>query len=343
MLKLEIGWTKPDGPQHAAVLCSRARLARNLNGRPFPAHLSAKGLKSVLDEVFAAAGVLSGSAMLRLTDLDATDRRFLVERHLISPDLEEHPVSRGAVIGSGETLSLMVNEEDHLRLSALAPGLSLQDAYATADGAESALARRLPFAFRDDFGYLTACPTNLGTGLRASCLLHLPALSHAGSINAILSELPRLGLNVRGLYGEGTKIMGDLYQIANAGGFGRTEAEILAAVGEGARLIAEEEVKTRSSLLSGAETRRRAEDWIFRAAGVLTNARLVSFEEAGRCLSLLRMGLVSGLQGLPGSLAVVNALLVQTQPAHLKMMKNRELTAFERDELRASYIRENLK
>ena len=343
MQKLSIGWMRPEGPEHGAVLCSRARLARNIEDKPFPGRLSPKGLKSVLDETFMAADELKGAVKLPLSELDETDRRFLVERHLISPDLEAHPASRGVVIGTGETLSLMVNEEDHLRISALAPGLSLREAYGAAAAAAAVLSRRLRFAYREDFGYLTACPTNLGTGLRASCLLHLPALAHSGSINALLAQLPGLGLNARGLYGEGTKVMGDLYQVANAGGFGRTEEEIWTAVGEGARRIALAEKKTRNALLARPESRRRTEDSVFRAAGILTNARLVSFEEACRYLSLLRLGLVSELQGLPGSLAEVNALLVQTQPAHIEMRENRELSPAERDELRATYIREKLR
>ncbi len=342
MEKLSIGWTRPKGSEHGAVLCSRARLARNLEDKPFPGRLSPQDLKSVLDEAFAASDDLKGAAKLRLSDLDGTDRRFLVERHLISPDLEAHPAARGVVIGTGETLSLMVNEEDHLRISALAPGLSLHEAYGAAAAAATVLSRRLRFAYREDFGYLTACPTNLGTGLRASCLLHLPALTHSGSINALLARLPRLGLNARGLYGEGTKVMGDLYQIANAGGFGRTEGELLAAVSESARRIALAENKTRTDLLSRPESKRRTEDSVFRAAGILTNARLVSFEEACRHLSLLRLGLVSELPGLPGSLAEVNMLLVQTQPAHIEMRENRELSPAERDELRATRIRERL-
>ncbi len=344
MLGLPIGWAQPLGPHHGIVFASRARLARNLAGHHFPARASSEALDQVLGEVFrAASGVLNDAAFLKLSDLDAVDRRFLVERHLVSPDLAATPRSRGVAVAMRETLSLMVNEEDHLRLSALKPGLRLRESYQEADRVESALKNTLHFAFKEGLGFLTACPTNLGTGLRASVLMHLPALAASGRIAAVLENLPRLGLNARGLYGEGTKVMGDFYQIANAGAFGRSEEEIILGVEKAASDIAELETRARREILGVGPGRiSRIEDSIHRSAGILTNARLISFEEACAHLSFLRLGHADGFKDLPGNLGKTNELLISTQPAHLAMRARKDLNAEERDFLRARLLRESL-
>ncbi|MBI5631390.1 MAG: protein arginine kinase [Elusimicrobia bacterium] len=341
MLDLRIGWAQ-EGEESAIVLSSRVRLARNLDKTLFPSHAPETTLKETLEKIFAAArrAALERAAYLKLSDLDAVDLRFLVERHLISPNHAALPRQRGVVVGAGETVSLMVNEEDHIRLACLQPGLNLKEAFAQANALDDALSESLPFAFREDWGYLTACPTNLGTGLRASALVHLPGLGLSGQTNQLLENLSRAGLIARGLYGEGTQIMGDLFQIANATCLGRTEAEILAALDEAVSRLAEKEAEARQALSSG-NGRARLEDIVYRSLGILSQARLLSFEEACQHLSALRLGLGLGWK-LPAGITAVNELLILSQPAHLQMRADKELGPGERDFLRAALIRERL-
>lgn len=342
MLRCKTGWAQPEGPFHDVVLTSRVRLARNLDSAPFPGRAPAAALKNVRDQVFAAARqtYLKDAAYFRLEELDAVDLRFLAERHLISPALSGAPGLGGAVIDRRECLNLMINEEDHLRLAALAPGLDLRLAAREADGLDEDLARSLDFSFRPDWGYLTACPTNLGTGMRASCLVHLPGLGLAGVINRLLESFPRAGLIARGLHGEGTKVMGDFFQISNATGLGRTENELVAAVEKAVEELARREKEARQKLASGPG-RMRLEDAVFRAVGALTGARLISFEEACHHLSALRLGLSLGWE-VPGDFGLVNALLVLAQPAHLMMLAQKQLSPEDQAVLRAALLRQRL-
>lgn len=342
MLRFKTGWAEAEGPEHGVVLSTRVRLARNLRA-PFPAHAGAAALKRVLETCLAAArgAGLKDAAYFRLADLDETDRQFLVERHLVSPLLAERPASRGVVVGERETLVMMVNEEDHLRLAALLPGLRLREAHAAVDRLDDGLAGSLDFAFRDDLGYMTACPTNLGTAMRASCLVHLPALGMAGAVSKVLEALGRAGMTARGLYGEGTHVIGDFFQISNATGFGRTKAEILAALERALHSLVAKEKDARAALAGGAG-RLKLEDDIHRSIGALSSARLLSFEEAQHHLSRLRLGLDLGWR-LPADLAVVNDLALITQPAHLDLLAQKVLNPIDRDALRASLVRRRLK
>lgn len=342
MLRFRTGWAEPEGPEHAVVLSTRVRLARNLRA-PFPSHLGPAGLKRVLDAAFGAAKAagLKDAAYFKLADLDDTDRAFLVERHLISPGLAERPSARGVIVGERESLAAMVNEEDHLRLAALLPGLRLKEAHAAVDRLDDGLSAGLDFAFRDDLGYLTACPTNLGTGMRASCLVHLPALTLTGAAPRLIESLTRAGLVARGLYGEGTRVIGDFFQVSNATGFGRTEAEILAALERSVAAIVAREKEARAGLSAGA-AKVKLEDEVHRALGLLGAARLLPFEEAQQHLSRLRLGLALGWR-LPADLALVNELTLTTQPAHLDLLAQKVLSPLERDALRASLVQRRLK
>lgn len=342
MLRFKTGWAEAEGPEHGVVLSTRVRLARNLRV-PFPAHASGAALKRVLDACFSAARAagLKDAAYFKLADLDETDRQFLVERHLVSPLLAERPASRGVVVGERETLVMMVNEEDHLRLAALLPGLRLREAHAAVDRLDDGLSASLDFAFRDDLGYLTACPTNLGTAMRASCLVHLPALSMTGAVNKLLEGLGRSGLTARGLYGEGTHVIGDFFQISNSTGFGRTEAEILNALERSLHGVVTREKDARAALCASA-ARLKLEDDIHRSLALLSSARLLSFEESQHHLSRLRLGLDLGWR-LPADLATVNDLALTTQPSHLDLLAQKVLNAVDRDALRASLVRRRLK
>lgn len=342
MLRSTMGWTRPEGPYHEVVLASRVRLARNLSAAPFPGRAQPGALRKVRDQVFAAARrtCLKDAAYLQVDALDSVDRRLLAERHLISPALAQSRGPGGAVIDPRECLNLMINEEDHLRLAALAPGLDLRRAAREADALDDDLTRNLDFAFRPDWGYLTACPTNLGTGLRASALVHLPGLGLAGLINKLLENLPRAGLIARGLYGEGTKVMGDFFQISNATGLGRTDAELVAAVEKAVEELARREQDCRQKLAAG-DQRASLEDMVYRAAGCLTSARLLAFAEACHHLSALRMGLSLGWP-VPGDFGAINELMILAQPAHLAMRSGKAVTAYEQAILRAALVRERL-
>lgn len=342
MLRFRTGWAEAEGPEHEVVLSSRVRLARNLPS-PFPANASAAVLRRVLDGVFTAskAAGAKDAAYFKLADLDKTDLAFLVERHLASPVLAQHPAHRGVVVGEQESLVVMVNEEDHLRLAALLPGLRLRQAHAMVDRLDDGLSASLDFAFRDNLGYLTACPTNLGTGLRASCLVHLPALTMTGAVGKLVESLTRAGLIARGLYGEGTRVIGDFFQISNATGFGRTEAEILTALERSVAAIVAREKEARAALSTEA-ARTRLEDEIYRSLGLLSSARLLSFEEGQHHLSRLRLGLALGWR-IPADMSLINELTLTTQPAHLDLLAQKELSASDRDALRAGLLRRRLK
>ncbi len=342
MLRFKTGWAEAEGPDHQVVLSTRVRLARNLRA-PFPTHSGPAGLKRNLDACFAAAKCagLKNAAYFKLADLDETDRAFLVERHLASPLLIDHPNSRGVAVGENEALVVMVNEEDHLRLASLLPGQQLRAAHAAVDRLDDGLSAALDFAFRDDLGYLTACPTNLGTGLRASCLVHLPALTMTGAVGKIVEGLGRAGLIVRGVYGEGTRVIGDFFQLANATGFGRTEGEILAALEKSVGAVVARENEARVALSTGG-AKIRLEDEIHRAISLLNGARLLAFEECQQYLSRLRLGIALGWR-LGTDLAVINELTLSTQPAHLDLLAQKVLSPLDRDALRASLVRRRLK
>ena len=342
MLRFKTAWAEAIGPEHEVVLSTRARLARNLRG-PFPGHIGPHTLKKTLDHAFAAIKMasLKNAAYFKMSDLDETDRSFLVERHLASPLLAAHPAHRGIVVGDNETMVVMVNEEDHLRLACLLPGQQLRATHAAVDRLDDGLSAVLDFAFRDDLGYLTACPTNLGTGMRASCLVHLPGLTMTGAVGKLLESLGRSGLIARGLYGEGTRVIGDFFKLSNATGFGRTEGEILSALEKSVDAVVVREKEARAALSAGA-AKVRLEDEVHRSLALLGAARLLPFEECQQHLSRLRLGLALGWK-LSADLSIVNELTLSTQPAHLDLLAQKVLSVLERDALRASLVRRRLK
>ncbi len=344
MLNVKMAWARPTGADHEVVLSSRIRLARNLRGPRFPPRAEPSDLAAVLKEVFAAAAAsksLSKGARVRLDEVDAVDREFLVERRLASRLLAGAPASRGVIVRDQEVLSVMVNEEDHLRLQAVASGLCLAELLGQVSCADDELAERLDIAFHPEWGYETVCPTNVGTGMRASALVHLPGLALSGQVNAVLQRLGSAGLVVRGHYGEGTKVLGDFYQVANARSLGPSEERIAEGVSGAVARLVKAESKARDELSRGLG-KTRLEDLVHRSFGVLSNARLVSYEEAMQHLSALRFGLSLGWK-LPADLTTVNELTVLAQPAHLQMLAGKELDASDRDFLRGTLLRGKLK
>ncbi|MFH2201480.1 MAG: protein arginine kinase [Elusimicrobiota bacterium] len=344
MLQFKMSWARPTGPHNDVVLSSRIRLARNLEGRRFPPTADADSARAVLDSVFAAAAAhppLAKAARIELDTVEPIDRFFLVERHLISNRLASSPQRRGVVVGDQEILSIMVNEEDHMRLQGIDSGLCLPELHQTVDALDDDLSARLKIAYDKKWGYLTSCPTNAGTGLRASCLVHLPGLGMTGQINPLLASLKKIGITARGLYGEGTQVMGDFYQLSNNVTLGPSEKGIIGGITKMVKSLIRKETEARASLSSGGR-KLRLEDLVYRSLGILTQARSISFEETLRHLSFLRMGLSLGWK-MPADMRVVNELFVLVQPIHIQVLAGKALDPTDQDFLRATLLRRRIK
>jgi len=335
-------WLDGSGPRSDLVVSTRVRLARNLAGVPFSHRARDEQLVGVLGSVERAAKEspsFEGGGLLRMHELTPIERQFLVERHLVSHELSDGARPRGLYMGSTERLSVMVNEEDHVRLQALCSGFQLAEAWAAAEHADEELERSLDYAFSDELGYLTACPTNVGTGMRASVLIHLPALVLTKQIDKVLKSVMQVGLAVRGLYGEGSEVMGNLFQLSNQTTLGHSEQESVESLDRVTRQILDYEERARDVMLRDA--RVQIEDKIWRAYGSLRYGRSMSSQEVINLCSAVRLGVALGFAGLP-PLAVVNQLLVFTQPAHLQRGAGRALEAPERNVLRAEFVRAHL-
>jgi protein arginine kinase len=275
-----------------------------------------------------------------MDNLTALDKQILVERHLISREHAVKGAGSGLVLNRDETLCVMLNEEDHLRMQALRPGLQLRQAWTAIDRVDSELEKRLDYAFSAELGYLTACPTNIGTGIRVSAMLHLPGLVLAEQINPIIQSVNKLGLAVRGLYGEGTEALGNVFQVSNQMTLGETETAIVERLEKVLAQIIEHEENARGVLLE--KKAKMVYNHIGRAYGILANAHSISSKETMNLLSLMRLGVDLGL--FPGAdRSLVDELFILTQPAHLQKLHSEKLSAEERDLLRADMVRDRLK
>ncbi len=339
-------WMEGKGPYASIVISSRVRLARNLVDYPFP-HLQNKetGKKvaflvrdAVRDPQFRQK--VGGVDFVFLNELSPLDRMVLVEKHLISPQhaADEGP-ERGLALSDDEAVSIMVNEEDHLRIQVLHPALQLEEAWELASSVDDALESRLEYAFDERYGYLTCCPTNVGTGLRASVMVHLPAVAMTNQANRLFTALSKLGFVVRGLYGEGTEARGNLFQVSNQITLGPSEEEIIGNLASVCRQIIEQEEMAREKLRRDALT--QLEDMVFRSYGILSNAYIISSEEAMVHLSNVRLGLDMGLLRNV-NIRKLNELLVEIRPAFLQKLAGEEIDAFRRDFKRAEIIRNAL-
>ncbi|HHY45216.1 MAG TPA: protein arginine kinase [Firmicutes bacterium] len=338
-------WMDGSGTMSDVVISSRVRLARNLRDVEFPHRMDEKAAKAVFDKVKnAVLDVNARKAVPELTcidleDVSPLDRQVLVEKHLMSPQHAQPLPGRGLVTRPDERVSIMVNEEDHLRIQCLYSGLELDEAYITANGMDDLLDERLDFAYDDRTGFLTACPTNVGTGLRASVMVHLPALAIGDEVSRVLSAVNKMGLVVRGLYGEGTEGQGNVYQVSNQITLGQSEKEILENLSLIAKQVVAEEKRYRETLM---KNRRSAlEDRIFRAWGILTNARSMSSEEAVRLWSDVRLGVELGLIDGP-DVTHINEILVIAQPNFVMRSHGRTMSSEERDIARAELLRRHL-
>jgi protein arginine kinase len=335
-------WLKGEGPHADMVLSTRIRLARNLRDVPFTHRAQDEQLHGVLASVANAvqpSTSLAGGLLLKMQDCTPIERQVLVERHLVSHELGDGARPRGIYLAPDERVSIMINEEDHLRLQALTPGFQLAEAWSLADSADDDLDQSLDYAFSDEIGYLTACPTNAGTGLRASVLIHLPALVLLEEIQRVLKSIMQVGLNVRGLYGEHSEIMGNLFQISNQTTLGRSERDSIESLERVTRQIIETEERARERMVRDART--QLEDKVWRAYGTLRYCRSIQAKEVINLCSAVRLGVAMGLNGLC-PLRVVNELLVLTQPAHLQRQTGVEMAPSERNIHRAQVVRERL-
>ena len=331
------------GPHDRIVMSSRVRLARNLRGAVFPGWAKKPERVRVLDLIRPAIESLpemKDAFSESMDNLGALDKQVLVERHLISREHAAKSGGSGLVFSRDETFCVMINEEDHLRMQALRPGLQLRQVWSAIDQLDSELEKRLEYAFDNELGYLTACPTNLGTAIRVSAMLHLPGLVLAEQINPIIQSVNKLGLAVRGLYGEGTEALGNVFQVSNQMTLGESETAIVERLEKVLSQIIEHEENARLTLLE--KKPKMVYNHIGRAYGILANAHSISSKETMNLLSLMRLGV--DMELFPGTdRSLVDELFLTTQPAHLQRQISDKLSAEERDLIRADMLRDRLK
>lgn len=324
------------------VISTRIRLARNLKDYPFPCKLNSQGREKVIEKVRDAvkksnSPVASDFSFIRMSELSSSQSVSLVEKRLVSPEFISETDGRALLISKDECFSIMINEEDHIRLQVITKGLSLEQAYDTADKLDTLLDENLDFAFDEKLGYLTQCPTNLGTGMRASVMLHLPALEKSRAINRIAGNLSKLGLTIRGAHGEGTEPKGALYQLSNQVTLGISEKAAIENLKNITEQLIAQENQARERLCSSIDI----QDAISRSLGILRSALVISHDEALKLLSNVRLGIVSK-QITDVSTETIDRLMLAVEPATLTVTLNKNLSAHDRDIERAKLIRAEL-
>ena len=337
-------WYIDKGPDSDVVISSRVRLARNFEAYPFPSRSSVEQQRVIIDETIEAltdddAEFKEGFSYIDFKNLDETEKLVYIEKRLVSKELSECGHETGLMLSNDEQISIMINEEDHLRIQCLASGMQLEKVFEICNYIDNQLSRKINFAFNDVFGYLTSCPTNIGTAIRASLMLHLPALTMTGYIRSILESCGKLGLAVRGLYGENTEAHGNMYQLSNQITLGKNERDIVMSIKTINSQIIEQE-----RLLRGEILRRNGlqlEDKIMRSFGALKYARTLTSDEALQRLSDVRLGinaeLITDLDETD-----VNEMMLQIQPGNLRQYSGRQLKTDEIEIVRASYIRDHI-
>jgi protein arginine kinase len=336
-----VGWMKNQGPDNDIVLSTRVRLARNLKDAPFPQLASKERKESIINQVWGiiekdGPNLVDNFSLIRLNTMPPLDRKIMVEQHLISPNFIDNVDNGAVVINKEQTISIMVNEEDHLRIQAILPGLDLEKGWELCDRVDDMIEEKLDYAFDYDLGYLTSCPTNVGTGLRASVMLHLPALVMTGEINRVLQTVTQIGFAVRGLYGEGTDIIGNVFQLSNQVTLGHGERDIINNLKTIIRQILLKEKMVREQIQKSDNL--KLEDRVCRSYGILSNARIITSQEAMKLLSDVRLGVDLGIiEGV--NLNQITTLMVEMQPAGLQKTNENAENPEIRDALRAELIR----
>lgn len=335
-------WLKGGGPESGIVISSRIRLARNFAAYAFIRRSSENDRATIINDLrdrLNQLPLIAQSEFIDVATLNELDRQFLMERQLISRELSENEGPRGVLIDPREQFSIMINEEDHLRIQITQSGLDLRGAWQKIDQIDDAIESKFQYAFDSDLGYLTACPTNVGTGLRVSVMLHLPALVMTKQMDKVFRSFQRINVAVRGLFGEGSQFMGDFYQISNQVTLGRSESEATEQVRDIVPVLIDYERKAREFLMQNKKG--DVLDDVSRAMGILTTARKISSEETMYYLSKLRMGI--DMQLIEDvDLQTVNKLFIHTQPAHLQKLSGRFLSSNDRNVERADYLQRHL-
>lgn len=338
-------WYQKTGSQGDVVISTRIRFARNLNEFPFPCKLNSTKRAEVISLVKDSLKELNKNKKIKNLDLkfveleklSKAEKISLVERHLVSPEFIKKSSEKGLILSQDESVSIMINEEDHIRLQVIRDGLNFEESYLIANLIDDILDKKLSFAFDENLGYLTQCPTNLGTGMRASVMLHLPALRESGKMSKIASSISKLGLAIRGIYGEGTDPKADLYQLSNQVTLGLSEQASIKNLEDIAMQLIMQERTSRSEMIKHIEI----VDLIHRSYGVLANARLVSESEFMKLISNIRLGVSTGeLKDI--ALELIDSLIIDVQPAMLEVREKKGLSATQREVLRADLIRKVL-
>ncbi|WP_078543174.1 protein arginine kinase [Litchfieldia alkalitelluris] len=338
-------WMNQEGPEMDIVLSSRIRLARNMENSLFPALASNEESKEVIqlfltnfsNKKFPGIGELE---LLDMNELQPVEKRVLVEKHLISPHLAEDSPFGACLLSENEEISIMINEEDHIRIQCLYPGFQLEEALKTANELDDWIETSVDYAFDERRGYLTSCPTNVGTGLRASVMMHLPGLVLTQQMSRIIPAINQLGLVVRGTYGEGSEALGNIFQISNQITLGKTEEDIVGDLKSVVSQLISQERSARDALVKTSNI--QLEDRVYRSYGILANSRIIESKEAAKCLSDVRLGIDLGyIRDLSSN--ILNELMILTQPGFLQLYSGGALRPNERDIRRATLIRERLK
>lgn len=338
-------WMNEDGPDSDIVLSSRIRLARNVKEFNFPTLFSNEEAKQVIQMISARVGEgdwphIGKLELLTMNELPSLQKRVLVEKHLISPHLAEDSPFGACLLSESEEISIMINEEDHIRIQCLFPGQQLSEALARANVIDDWLEDKVTYAFDENCGYLTSCPTNIGTGLRASVMMHLPGLILTRQMNRIIPAINQLGLVVRGIYGEGSEALGNIFQISNQITLGKSEKDIVEDLKSVVGQLISQERAARDALVKTSNI--QLEDRVFRSLGILANCRIIETKEAASCLSDLRLGIDIGyIDNI--SKSILSELMILTQPGFLQQYAGGSLRPDERDVRRATLIRERLK
>ena len=333
-------WYQSPLTDESQILSSRIRLARNISRYPFQQKLTPESAAAMVKE--AKDSVTQASAhnhfhQLSLQDLGETDHKVFLEKHIVSPEFLKGSLPKGLLISNDQNISIMINEEDHIRIQSIKPGEDLTTAFFTANKIDDLMEETIAFAFHENYGYLTACPTNVGTGLRASYMIHLPSLDKAGLIKNILPGIVKFGITLRGIYGEGTAPMGSIYQISNQTTLGKSEEDIIECLQKVTKTVIEHEVTAREKLISTKKD--HLEDRIYRAYGTLAYSRKISTEEAMHQLSDIRLGYLTGILDKPKLPKQIYQIMIEIQPGHLQRIAGHEMSDQERDTARANYLR----
>lgn len=337
-------WYEQIVPDSDVVISSRVRFARNLDTYPFSSKINDNQAATLVEEVKGITTSLSEKDNRKfyscnISSLSEIDKTAMVERHIVSPLLAEKEQSTGLILSEDETISIMINEEDHVRIQAIVGGMNLERAYNEADRIDDIAYEKLHFAYDEKYGYLTSCPTNTGTGMRASCMVFLPALSSANMMQKLIEEVGKYGVTIRGIYGEGTKSLGNIYQISNQKTMGNSESEIIENLKKIVFQVVKQERKRREYMLS--VNADEIQDQVFRSYGILKYARQISSEDAMTLLSQLKFGKDCGLVRFDHEFNI-HKLMMGVQPGSLQWTLGKNVGSFTRDQARAEYIRKEL-